>query len=131
MFLGGPFVRCFHRGLVDNRFCKTVIRHRAFTWFLAIALFLFARCISMGMDANLVLNVVSNAVRKFHSSLTWHSTKHGQDWTGLDWTGLDWTGLDWTGLDWTGLDWTGLDWTGLDGWTGLDWTVGLDWTGLD
>ena len=27
--------------------------------------------------------------------LTWHSTKHGLDWTvGLDWTGqLDWTGL--------------------------------------
>ena len=43
---------------------------------------------------------------------SWHSTKHGLDWTGqLDWT----VGLD----NWTGQ----LDWTiGLDSWTGL-----LDW----
>ena len=36
---GWAGVRCFHRGLVDNRFCKTVIRHRTFTWFLQLHFF--------------------------------------------------------------------------------------------
>ena len=39
MCVGGPFVRCFDRGLVDNRFCKTVIRHRTFTWFWQLHFF--------------------------------------------------------------------------------------------
>ena len=47
--------------------------------------------------------------RRINFSKTWHSTKHGLDWTGQ-------------------LDWT----VGLDSWTGqLDWTIGLDyWTGF-
>ena len=94
--------------LVNNRFLQgertQICLHET------LVLYNKTRCNSYCLQRVLLYSTSPKAISLMSKLyFTWHSTKHGLDWTGQ-------------------LDWT----IGLDSWTGqLDWTAGLDyWTGI-